>query len=334
MLSRGGDSGNKNILGSFPQQFENTLAGRDIISCRDFNREDVELVFRVAEEIESGVAGVEDALRGKKVALIFAEPSTRTFQSFYVAAKSLGADVISIHDPSISSMAKGETLYDTVKMIEGYGVDCIVLRHPARGSAKFVAESTSIPVINAGSGSQEHPTQALLDTFTIKKKLGRVDNFSMGMLGDLRFSRTIPSLCYLLSKHDGVRIFFMAPELLQVRREVELHLSQRGVVFRKVVKSEEIREIMPELDVLYVTRIQKERFPDLTEYEKVKGSYIVDMKLLSYGKKELGVMHPLPRVDELSPEVDSLPNAWYFEQARNGLPIRKALLYLILGGVA
>ncbi|MEM0481832.1 MAG: aspartate carbamoyltransferase [Nitrososphaerota archaeon] len=312
---------------------KNTLAGRDIISCRDLSRGDAELVFRLAEGVNSGTIHLEDTLVGKNVALIFVEPSTRTFQSFYVAARMLGAEVLSIHDPEMSSIAKGETLYDTVKMIEGYGADCIVLRHPARGSARFAAEAASVPVINAGSGSQEHPTQALLDVFTIRSRLGRVDGVRIGMLGDLRYSRTIPSLCYLLSKYDGVEIVFMAPPLLQVRREVELYLSERGVTYRKAVEADEIKEVMPELDVLYVTRIQKERFPDPTEYERVRGSYVVDAKLLSYGRSDLGVMHPLPRVDELSPEVDKLPNAWYFEQARNGLPIRKALLHLVLGGV-
>ncbi len=318
--------------GESPLGLKNTLAGRDIISCRDLSREDAELVFSLAEEVNSGTIHLEDTLAGKKVALIFVEPSTRTFQSFYVAARSLGAEVLSIHDPAVSSIAKGETLYDTVKMIEGYGADCIVLRHPARGSARFAAEAAAVPVINAGSGSQEHPTQALLDVFTIKSRLGQVDGVKIGMLGDLRYSRTIPSLCYLLAKYNGVKIFFMAPPLLQVRREVELYLAEKGVTYRKAVEADEIKEMMPELDVLYVTRIQKERFPDPTEYERVRGSYVVDAKLLAYGRRDLGVMHPLPRVDELSPEVDKLPNAWYFEQARNGLPIRKALLHLVLGG--
>lgn len=317
--------------GGAPLTFKNTFAGRDIVSCRDLSREDAELVFSLTDGVVSNSVRLEGSLRGKKVALIFVEPSTRTFQSFYVAARSLGAEVLSIHDPEISSIAKGETLYDTVKMIEGYGADCIVLRHPARGAARFAAETASIPIINAGSGSQEHPTQALLDCYTIKSKIGRIDGVRIGMLGDLRFSRTIPSLCYLLSRYSGVKIFFIAPPLLQVRREVELYLSERGVELRRVAETDEIREVMPELDVLYVTRIQKERFPDPTEYERVKGSYVVDAKLLSYARSSLGVMHPLPRVDELSPEVDRLSNAWYFEQARNGLPLRKSLLYLVLG---
>lgn len=310
----------------------NTFAGRDLVSSRDLSRDDAELIFELAGRVASGSVGLEGSLSGRKVALIFLEPSTRTFQSFYVAARSLGAEVLSIHDPEVSSIAKGETLYDTLKMIEGYGADCVVLRHPARGAAKFAAEAVSIPVINAGSGSQEHPTQALIDVFTIRSRLSRVDGVRIGLLGDLRFSRTIPSLCYLLSKYNGVRIYFMAPQLLQVRREVELYLSERGVDYRKVVETDEIKNMMPELDVLYVTRVQKERFPDPTEYERVKGSYVVDAKLLSYGKSSLGVMHPLPRIDELPSEVDALPNAWYFEQARNGLPLRKALFYLILGG--
>ena len=313
-------------------EYRSTLLGRDLVSCRDLSLREVSEIFSLANQLVRGELKLDSALAGKKVALLFTEPSTRTFQSFYMAAKTLGAEVMSISDPSVSSMAKGESLYDTVKMLELYGAGCIVLRHPARGAAKFAAESASIPIINAGSGSQEHPTQALIDVFTIWRKRGSVDGLRIGMLGDLRYSRTIPSLCQLLSLYRGVEIYFMAPQILQVRREVEIYLQENGVTFAKIDESEEMKGVLPRLDVLYVTRIQKERFPDPTEYEKVRGSYIVDASTLSNCRSDIGIMHPLPRVDELSPEIDSTPNAWYFEQAGYGVPIRTALLYLIMGG--
>jgi aspartate carbamoyltransferase catalytic subunit len=309
-----------------------TLPTKGLISCRDLSLSEVSEIFGLAERLVRGEVRLSSSLLGKKVALVFAEPSTRTFQSFYLAAKTLGAEAVSIADPTVSSMAKGESLYDTLKMLELYGASCIVLRHPARGAARFASESVSIPVINAGSGSQEHPTQALIDVFTIRRKRGRVDGLKIGLLGDLRYSRTIPSLCHLLSLYSGVEIYFMAPQILQVRREVEMYLEERGVQFAKIDNSEEMRRVMPVLDVLYVTRIQKERFPDPTEYEKVRGYYVVDSTTLSYLRDDVGIMHPLPRVDELSPEIDHAPNAWYFEQAGNGLSIRIALLHLILGG--
>ncbi|MEM3808212.1 MAG: aspartate carbamoyltransferase, partial [Nitrososphaerota archaeon] len=203
---------------------------------------------------------------------------------------------------------------------------------PSRGAARFAAEVAEVPIINAGSGSQEHPTQSMLDLYTILRRRGSIDGVSIGMIGDLRFSRTIPSLSYLASLFNDVKLYFMAPTVLQVRPEVELYLKEKNVKYMKVEDTYEIRKHLREVDVLYVTRLQKERFPDPSEYEKLRGSYVVNRELLSYAKIDVGVMHPLPRVDELSPEIDSLPNAWYFEQAKYGLPLRMALLYMILGG--
>jgi aspartate carbamoyltransferase catalytic subunit len=308
-----------------------SLKGMDVVSAKDFTRPLVEKVFEVADEALRSPERFRGSLEGKRIALLFVEPSTRTYSSFHVAARRMGADVLPLVDPEMTSLAKGESLYDTLKMIEGYGVDCIVMRHPARGAAKYAADVVSVQVINAGSGSQEHPTQSLLDAYTIVRKRGSIDGLTIGFLGDLRFSRTVPSLVYTLSLFDGVTMHFMAPPALQLRPEVELHLRKRGVRFSKVEKQSEIPKVVAELDVLYVTRLQKERFPDPSEYERLRGSYRVDMELLSNARPNLGVMHPLPRVDELDPEVDRTPHAWYFEQASYGLPIRMALYYLILG---
>ncbi len=308
------------------------LHGRDVVSSRDFTRQEIEHLFALAAEMERHGEEYRDTLRNKKVALVFVEPSTRTFQSFLAATRALGGEAVPMADPSMSAMAKGETLHDTVKMLEGYGVDCIVLRHPSRGAAKYAAEMASIPVINAGSGSQEHPTQSMIDLYTILRRRGSIDGVSIGAIGDLRFSRTIPSLSYLASLFSGVSLYFMAPSALQVRPEVELFLKERNIKYKRIEETSEIAETLREIDVLYVTRLQKERFPDPSEYEKLRGSYIVNRELLSHARSDIGVMHPLPRVDELSPEIDSTPNAWYFDQAKYGLPLRMALLYLILGG--
>ncbi len=309
-----------------------SLKGMDVVSSKDFTRPLVERVFEVADEVLRSPERFKDSLEGKRIALLFVEPSTRTYSSFHVAARRMGADVLPLVDPEMTSLAKGESLYDTLKMIEGYGVDCIVMRHPARGAAKYAADVVKIPVINAGSGSQEHPTQSLLDAYTIVKKRGSIDGLRIGFLGDLRFSRTVPSLVYTLSLFEDVAMHFIAPPALQIRPEVELHLRKRGISYSKVEKQSEIARAVAGLDVLYVTRLQKERFPDPSEYERLRGSYRVDMELLSNAKPTLGVMHPLPRVDELDPEVDNTPHAWYFEQASYGLPIRMALYHLILGG--
>lgn len=301
------------------------------MSARDLSREDLEALFAAARSFDDDPQPFKGILKGRTVALVFAEPSTRTFHSFEAAARFLGCEVISIRDPSVSSMAKGESLHDTIKMIESYGADLIVLRHPSRGAALYASEVSGVPVINAGDGSREHPTQAMVDLYTILRKRGSADGVRIGFLGDLRFSRTVPSLSYALSQFRGVEIFFMAPQILQVRREVKLYLSERGVSFREISEDRMIREALGEIEVLYVTRLQKERFPDPSEYERLRGSYSVTPEILSRAGKGLGIMHPLPRVDELSPELDRTPNAWYFDQARWGLAVRAALLAMILG---
>jgi len=302
---------------------------RDILSTKDFSREELDSIFSTTRDVEVNPDKYRGTLSDKRVALLFLEPSTRTYGSFEASAVNLGCKILSNRNPSVTSITKGETLHDTIKMIESYDTDCIVLRDRRMGSSRFAAEVTDLPVINGGSGSREHPTQAMLDLYTILKERGEIDGVSIGFVGDLKYGRTCSSLSYALAGFEDVEISFIAPQTLQVRSEVEIFLKQRGVSY---TKSTELKGATSELNVLYVTRIQKERFPDPTDYERIKGSYVVDNSILALGKEDLGVMHPLPRFDELSSEVDSTDHAWYFSQAANGIPIRTALLSLVLGG--
>ena len=302
--------------------------GRDVISARDFKRDDFEHVLRAVGDLEKGRGGLDGALGGKLAALLFFEPSTRTYSSFQIAAERLGMRVAGFAGPTGSSVTKGETLHDTVKMFEGYGADVFVIRHGKMGAARFAAEVSEVPVISAGDGSREHPTQAMVDLYAIQKAFGRIDGLKVGMLGDLRYGRTPSSLAYALSNFD-VEITFIAPEALQMRPEVVHFLAQRGATPKK---ERALKGVAGRLDVLYVTRIQKERIPDPTEFEKVKGMYEVNLGALKEAKPSLKVLHPLPRVDELSTELDDTSYAQYFVQAAGGLPLRMVLLNLILGG--
>ena len=302
--------------------------GRDIISARDFRRDQFEQVLRLGEELERAQRSIDGALQGKIAALLFFEPSTRTYSSFQIAAERLGMKVTGFAGPGGSSVTKGETLHDTVRMFEGYGADVFVIRHPKMGAAGFAAEITDTPVVSAGDGSREHPTQAMLDLYAIHKAFRKIDGLKVGMLGDLRYGRTSSSLAYALSNFD-VEITFIAPDSLQMRPEVSHFLTQRGVTPRK---ESDLKNVVGKLDVLYVSRIQKERIPDPTEFERVKGMYQVNLGALREAKPSLKVLHPLPRVDELSPELDDTSYAHYFIQAAGGLPVRMALLNLVLGG--
>lgn len=302
---------------------------RDVVSVKDFSRDELEFLFKTASEVEAEPSRFRDIFPDKRVALLFLEPSTRTYGSFEASAVNLGCKISSNRNPAVTSFAKGETLHDTIKMIERYDTDCIVIRDGRWGSARFAAEITELPVISGGSGSREHPTQAMLDLYTIQKNRGSIDGVRLAFVGDLRYGRTCSSLSYGFSKYDDVELVFVAPPILQVRREVKIFLQRQGVPYRETSNP---REVLDEVDIVYVTRVQKERFPDPTDYERVKGSYVVDMELVKLGKEELGVMHPLPRLEEISAEVDGTEHAWYFDQAANGIPIRTALLYLVLGG--
>ncbi|RLG89999.1 aspartate carbamoyltransferase, partial [Candidatus Bathyarchaeota archaeon] len=281
----------------------------------------------IAEAMEPIAKKGSDMLKGKLLATLFFEPSTRTRLSFEAAMHRLGGAAIGFAEAEIASVKKGENLADTIRVVENYA-DVIALRHPREGAARLAAEFAEIPVINGGSGGEEHPTQALLDLYTVKKEKGTIDGLSLAMVGDLRFGRTVHSLAYALSLYD-VKLYFVSPPLLKMRREVLEAI--KGKV--NVVETSNLDEVIPEVDVLYVTRIQKERFPDPAEYMKVKGSYRIDLKTLEKAKKDSIILHPLPRVGEIAPEVDKTPHARYFQQVWNGIIVRMALLALILGAI-
>jgi aspartate carbamoyltransferase catalytic subunit len=264
-------------------------------------------------------------LEGRIIALAFFEPSTRTRMSFEAAAKRLGAETIGFTSEEAISVAKGETLADTVRMLDAYA-DIIVIRHRYEGAALYAAEIAESPVVNAGDGKQHHPTQAMLDLYTVRRLFGRIDGLVYGVLGDLRYGRAASSFILSLTLFEPEKVYLISPPLLRVRPEVKLVLERSRVNFEEV---NSLEEVIGELDVLYVTRIQRERFPDPREYEKVKGSYRVTLKVLEKAKPALKILHPLPRVDELPPEVDSTSHAAYFRQARLGVPVRMALLSLI-----
>lgn len=301
--------------------------GRDIISIKDLTREETDHILKTASDMKPLAEKGSDMLRGKILATLFFEPSTRTRLSFEAAMLKLGGAVIGFSEPMSSSVAKGETLADTIRTVQNY-CDIIAIRHPLEGAARFAAELADVPVINAGSGGEEHPTQALLDLHTILEEKGCIDGLTVGLLGDLRYGRTVHSLAYALAMYD-VRLYLISPPMLRMRREVLEDI--RGRV--EVREFGDLSQVIGELDVLYVTRIQKERFPDPTEYERVKDSYRIDLKTLKGAKEDLTIMHPLPRVVEIDPSVDVLPNAAYFRQVRHGLLVRMALLALILGAI-
>ena len=301
--------------------------GRDIISIRDFSREEIDYILKVARAMEPLAQKGSDMLRGKILATLFFEPSTRTRLSFEAAMHKLGGSTIGFAEAEIASVRKGENLADTVRTVENYA-DVIAIRHPLEGAARLAAEFAKVPIINGGSGAEEHPTQALLDLYTIMKEKGKIDGLKIALVGDLRYGRTVHSLAYALSYYN-VELYLVSPETLRMRREVLEEIREKI----PVTEESDIKKVVPLLDVLYVTRIQKERFPDPAEYIKVKGSYKIDLETLSMAKKDLIVMHPLPRVDEIAAEVDGTTHARYFQQVWNGIVTRMALLALILGAV-
>lgn len=304
-----------------------TFLNRDIVSIRDLTKEDVEHILQTAELMESLTLRGSEILRGKILATLFFEPSTRTRISFEAAMLKLGGGCVGFAEPRTSAIAKGENLADTIRVVENYA-DVIVLRHPAEGAARLAAEFAKVPVINAGSGAEEHPTQALLDLYTIKREARRIDGLSVALLGDLRYGRTVHSLAYALALYD-VDLYLASPPLLRMRGEVLEEVGGKIDVF----EVESLEEVMQKLDILYVTRIQKERFPDIEEYEKVRETYRITLDTLRSAKRDLIVMHPLPRVGEVAPEVDRTPHARYFRQVWYGLVVRMGLLCLVLGAI-
>ena len=315
----------------FAQLVANTNNGfykQDIISVKQFDRDKLAYIFGLAEEMRHMVQqiGSADLLRGRVLANLFYEPSTRTSSSFMAAMQRLGGSVIPINEVRYSSVTKGESLPDTIRTLECYA-DIIVLRHPETGSAQIAADAAGKPIINAGDGTGEHPTQALLDLFTILEELGGIDGIHVAMVGDLKYGRTVHSLTRLLSLFD-VRLSFVAPESLRMPAE---HLEEVRSKGKIAAEFGDVSEVIGEADVLYVTRVQRERFEDPDLYEKVKGSYVITPEVLQQAKQRMVVMHPLPRVYEISREVDQDPRAAYFRQMENGMYIRMALLAAVLG---
>jgi aspartate carbamoyltransferase catalytic subunit len=302
-----------------------TFNGRDIVTIREFTKEDLLHVLEVAKEMEGDKPQL---LTGKILATLFFEPSTRTRLSFESAMCRLGGKVIGFSDEKVSSVKKGETIWDTAKMAERYS-DVIVIRSPIEGSARLAAEATSVPVINGGDGTNQHPTQTLLDLYTIQKAKKNIDGLKVGFLGDLKYGRTVHSLAIALS-HWKVDLYFIAPDALQMPDHYLKDLQEVGI---RCHQTSDVFSVSEDLDILYVTRIQQERFPDPMEYEKYKNAYRLDRSLLNHIKEDLKIMHPLPRVGEISPDLDETEHAIYFEQAGNGVTVRKALLALVLGKV-
>jgi len=310
----------------------NSFYGRDILSMKDFGRDDLENLFSQTDKIASMSYKERVSLgEGRTLGFMFFEPSTRTRLSFESAMSSIGGTSVGFSETRTTSLEKGESFADTVRVVEA-NCDVLVLRHPMEGAARFAAEIASKPVISGGTGTEEHPTQAMLDLYTIKKEKGKIDGLRIGIAGDLKYGRTVYSLIYGLSKY-GARIDLISPALLKIRKEAT-HELQRGATEKErkveIKEHESLAEVLPDLDVLYMTRIQRERFPDEQEYEKVRGSYYVDSEILKGMKDDAVVMHPLPRLDEIRQDVDTTRQARYFKQMRYGRTVRASLLSLIL----
>ncbi len=302
--------------------------GRHIISVDQFSREDLAYIFGVAHEMREMVMriGAFDLLKGKILANLFYEPSTRTASSFVAAMERLGGSVIAINEVRYSSVTKGESLPDTVRTLEAYA-DVIVLRHPQQGAAALAARYARKPIINAGDGAGEHPTQALLDLFTIREELGTVDGLTVTMLGDLRYGRTVHSLARLLSLYR-VKLNYVSPPSLAMPRDIVAALQAKGI---PQAEYHSLEPVLAESDVLYVTRVQKERFDDPLAYEQVKDAFVITPDVMARAKERMILMHPFPRVYEIAEEVDADPRAAYFRQMEYGLYVRMALLAMVLG---
>ena len=298
-----------------------------VVESQQFSRALLEELFARADEIKCEPHRFIGRLAGQVMAALFYEPSTRTRLSFEAAMLRLGGQTMGTDNArEFSSAAKGETLEDTIRIVSGYS-DVIVLRHYEEGAARRAAAVSSVPVINAGDGPGQHPTQALLDLYTIRDEIGHIDGLRIAMVGDLANGRTVRSLTYLLSKFRDIRVSFVAPPQVAMRQDIKEHLDEHRVTW---AETQDLDAVLPQVDVIYQTRIQKERFPDEASYLAVKGIYRIDARAMSLLQKSAIVMHPLPRVDEISPEIDSDPRAAYFRQARNGMYIRMALLDRVL----
>lgn len=300
------------------------MKNKSLVSIADYSKEEIQKIVDLAAEFEKEPK--VNLLEGKVVATLFFEPSTRTRLSFETAVKRMGGKVIGFSDANSSSATKGETIKDTIKIVAGYA-DLIVMRHPLEGSAKYAAEQSPVPIINAGDGANQHPTQTLLDLYSIKKTQGTLDNLNIFMVGDLKYGRTVHSLLMAMAHFNPI-FNFIAPEELKMPQEYKQYLINRGIKFHEHT---EFNNIIDDADILYVTRVQRERFTDPMEYEKVKNVYVLRNKMLQTTKDNLRVLHPLPRVNEIHEDVDDNPKAYYFEQARNGMFTRMAIIANALG---
>ncbi len=302
----------------------NQMKNRSLVSIDDFSTREIIKILDLAEEFEK--QPVRKLLEGKVIATLFFEPSTRTRLSFESAINRLGGKIVGFSDSSSSSVTKGETLHDTIKMVSSYS-DLIVMRHPVEGSARFASEIASVPVINAGDGANQHPTQTMLDLYSIRKTQGKLDNLNIFLVGDLKYGRTVHSLMMAMSRWNAT-FNFISPEELQMPDEFKLYLDNMGL---KYYEHSDFSDIILKADIIYMTRVQKERFSDPIEYEKVKNVYVLRDAMLKKTKPNMRILHPLPRVNEINTDVDTNPKAYYFDQARNGVFTRQAILCTLLG---
>lgn len=301
---------------------------KDLIDILDLSTEEINLLIDTANDIIENPGKYSERCRGKKLATLFFEPSTRTRLSFEAAMYELGGNVLGFSEAQSSSASKGESVADTVRVVESYA-DIIAMRHPKEGAPTVAALNASIPVINAGDGGHNHPTQTLTDLITIKRELGRLDNLTIGMCGDLKFGRTVHSLIGAAARYENIRFVFIAPRELRLPDYIINDvLEKNGIEYRE---TESLEEAMPELDVLYMTRVQRERFFNEADYIRLKDTYVLTPEKLTSAKKNMRILHPLPRVNEISVSVDSDPRACYFRQAANGKYIRMALILKLLG---
>lgn len=304
------------------------LKGRNYIDPTNFSMAELEEVMDLAKKIKENPVDYLDVCKGKLLATLFYEPSTRTRFSFEAAMLRLGGEVIGFSEPGSSSVAKGESLRDTIRTVGSYS-DIITMRHPKEGAPNFAAEFTYVPLINAGDGGHQHPTQTLTDLFTIRESKGRLDDLTIGLCGDLKFGRTVHSLIKAMSIHKNIKFILISPEELQVPDYFKATvLDANNLEYEEHIKLE---EVIDRLDVLYMTRVQKERFFNEADYVRLKDSYVLDLEKLKNAKADLAVLHPLPRVNEIAYEVDDDPRAWYFRQVKNGMFVRMALIMKLLG---
>ncbi len=300
------------------------MKNRSLVSIDDFSTNEILNILDLAGDFEK--QPVRKLLEGKVIATLFFEPSTRTRLSFESAINRLGGKIVGFSDASSSSVSKGETLHDTIKMVSSYS-DLIVMRHPVEGSARYASEIASVPVINAGDGANQHPTQTMLDLYSIRKTQGTLDNLNIFMVGDLKYGRTVHSLMMAMSRWNAT-FNFISPEELRMPDEFKLYLENMGL---KYYEHTDFTDIISKADIIYMTRVQKERFSDPIEYEKVKNVYVLRNSMLINTKPNMRILHPLPRVNEIHADVDSNPKAYYFEQALNGVYTRQAILCTLLG---